>query len=139
MTASMPGRRTVLTGAAAAGGAVVLSACGPAKKRDLGAEEPLPDSGTEIGKASEVPVGGGKIYEDEKIVATQPSEGEFKAFSAVCTHQGCLVGNVKDNKIGCPCHGSIFSAEDGSVIQGPAKKALANAPVKNVDGTLTLS
>jgi nitrite reductase/ring-hydroxylating ferredoxin subunit len=77
-----------------------------------------------IGKTSDVPVGGGKIYASEKVVVTQPTEGDFKAFSAVCTHQGCLVAQIKDKDIDCTCHGSKFSIEDGSVVTGPANKPL---------------
>jgi nitrite reductase/ring-hydroxylating ferredoxin subunit len=71
-----------------------------------------------IGKASEVPVGGGKIFAGDKVV-TQPTEGDFKAFSAVCTHQGCVVAEIKGENIDCTCHGSQFSIVDGSNTRGP--------------------
>ena len=77
-----------------------------------------------IGKTSEVPVGGGKIFAADKVVVTQPSEGDFKAFSAVCTHQGCVVAEIKGQDINCTCHGSTFSTADGSVVTGPATKPL---------------
>lgn len=64
------------------------------------------------------------ILKERKVVVTQPTEGDFKAFSAICTHQGCLVGSVEDNTISCACHGSEFSAEDGSVVTGPATSPL---------------
>jgi nitrite reductase/ring-hydroxylating ferredoxin subunit len=82
-----------------------------------------------IGKTSDVPVGSGKIYASEKVVVTQPTEGDFKAFSAVCTHQGCLVAQIKDKDIDCTCHGSKFSIEDGSVVTGPANKPLEELKV----------
>ena len=69
---------------------------------------------------AKVPVGGGVILGGPRIVVTQPTEGTFKAFTAVCTHQACTVGMVKDNVISCPCHGSAYSATDGSVKNGPA-------------------
>ncbi len=72
---------------------------------------------------SDIPVGGGKIYPDQKVVITQPSAGTFKAFSAVCTHQGCVVGAVTTT-INCPCHGSMFAIADGSVVNGPATAPL---------------
>ena len=65
---------------------------------------------------------------DDKLVVTQPTEGEFKGFTAVCTHQGCTVGRVEDGEIRCPCHGSRFSAEDGSVVGGPARTRWRSAP-----------
>jgi Rieske Fe-S protein len=84
--------------------------------------------------ASDVPVDGGAVLRDEKLVVTQPSRGEFKAFSAVCTHQGCVVAEVTDGQIVCPCHGSHFSIEDGAPVSGPAKAPLAAKKVQ-VNGT----
>jgi Rieske Fe-S protein len=71
-----------------------------------------------------VPVGSGVILSDQKVVVTQPTKGDFKAFSAICTHQGCLVSNVSGGTISCPCHGSQYSVKDGSVIGGPAPAPL---------------
>lgn len=97
------------------------------------------DSGSNaLASTSDIPVGSGKIFEDEKVVITQPAEGDFKAFSAVCTHQGCLVSKIDSSAITCACHQSTFSLEDGSVLGGPAKSALpaANITVKGTDITL---
>jgi Rieske Fe-S protein len=69
-------------------------------------------------------VGGGKIFKDEKIVVTQPEQGRFKAFSAICTHQRCTVSTVSDGTINCPCHGSKFEIADGAVAHGPATQPL---------------
>ena len=82
-----------------------------------------------IGKTSEVPVGGGKIFAGEKVVVTQPTEGDFKAFSAVCTHQGCVVAEIKGEEIDCTCHGSKFSITDGAPLTGPATKPLESLKV----------
>ena|SRR3712207_1580348 len=79
--------------------------------------------------AADVPVGGGVVIKDEELVVTQPSEGTFKGFSAICTHQGCVVAGVAEGQINCDCHGSVFSAEDGSVVTGPATSALEEVPV----------
>ena len=59
-----------------------------------------------MAQVSDIPVGGGVIIDDPAVVITQPAEGEVKAFTAICTHQGCLVSEVVDNEIICPCHGS---------------------------------
>ncbi|MFB0615339.1 Rieske (2Fe-2S) protein [Streptomyces sp. AGS-58] len=88
---------------------------------------PSPSSsvgGAELTRTGDIPVGGGKVFADRKIVVTQPSKGEFKAFSAVCTHRGCTVDKVADGTIDCPCHGSRFHVADGSVAHGPATEPL---------------
>lgn len=74
-----------------------------------------------ITTTADVPVGSGVIVDD--VVVTQATAGDFKGFSAVCTHLGCTVSEVTDGKIVCPCHGSKFNL-DGTVAQGPAKKPL---------------
>ena len=78
---------------------------------------------------SKVPVGGAVILDDADYVITQPSKGEFKAFSKICTHNRCPVTEIRDKDIVCTCHGSRFSIEDGSVTNPPARKALAEAEV----------
>lgn len=120
-------RRQTLTGAAVVGvGVPLLAACGSDEET---ATEPEVATGEKLGPAAEVPVGGGVIYADQKVVVTQPAEGEFKAFSSICTHSGCPVTAVKDGTINCNCHGSKFSIEDGSVSNGPANKPLAKVEV----------
>ncbi len=85
---------------------------------------PAAPSGPSVA-ASKVPVGGGVILQDADFVVTQPSKGTFKAFSSICTHRGCPVTQITGDAIVCPCHGSEFSIEDGSVLQGPATRSLA--------------
>jgi len=79
---------------------------------------------------SKVPVGGGEVLTDQKIVVTQPKAGTFAAFTAVCTHLGCLVDSVSGGTINCPCHGSKFSITNGSVVNGPATSPLAAVSIK---------
>ena len=130
-------RRTVLqvSGVLAVGG--VLAACGggagsePADAAAGAASEAAGASGegAAIALVGDVPVGGGVVNDEVAIVVTQPSDGSIKAFTAVCPHQGCLVSEVVDNEIICPCHDSRFSAVDGAVLQGPATEGLAAASV----------
>jgi Rieske Fe-S protein len=127
-------RRTVIAGAAAVGGAAVLAACGGSDTASEAGAEPNPDDGEgaldgALVPAAEVPVGGGVIVAAQKVVVTQPTEGEFKGFSSTCTHQGCQVSSVKDDEIGCACHGSVFSAADGAVVSGPATAPLPEVAV----------
>ena len=87
-----------------------------------------------IAETSDIPQGGGAIFTDQRVVITQPSAGEFKGFSNVCTHQGCPVASVDGGTINCNCHGSRFSISDGSVEQGPATAPLPEVKIK-VEGT----
>ncbi|MFF0200098.1 Rieske (2Fe-2S) protein [Streptomyces sp. NPDC005017] len=136
-----PARRTVMAAAGAAGIAVALTACGSGDDGggDGGTETGAGTAaGTVLGKTSEIPEGGGKVFGDAKVVVTQPTAGEFKAFSSTCTHQGCQVKEIADGIIHCPCHQSEFSVTDGSVKKGPATKPLPAEQI-TVDGdTITL-
>ena len=133
--------RRTLVEACLVAGAVTLSGC---TTYDTSVEPPAPDSaktrqaGSPIAAVANVPVGGGLVVKDQKIVVTQPQEGEFKGFSAVCTHAGCVVSKVTNGTINCPCHGSRFSIEDGSVVSGPAKKPLGESSIA-VKGTQIVS
>lgn len=138
-----PSRRGALGIAGLAGigavGVVTLSACGSSGDDDASsAQVPPKIKGKVIAKKSDIPVGGGKVFEDTKVVVTQPTKGDFKAFTAVCTHKGCTVGDVQNGVIECPCHGSEFSAADGSVKQGPATTKLPEFTVKMKDDGITL-
>ncbi|MBO2450081.1 Rieske (2Fe-2S) protein [Actinomadura barringtoniae] len=121
------GRRTVLCGVGVVGVAA-LAGCAGGDDKPAGLAPSM--KGKEIAKTADVPVGGGKILADIKVVVTQPTQGTFKAFTAVCTHQGCLTGKVAGGLVQCPCHGSEFKIADGSVARGPAAKPLQEYPVQ---------
>lgn len=127
MTAPVVHRRIVFSGLGALGVAAALAGC--AGGGDDGGSTPSVDAGAELATTDEVPVGGGIILTDQKLVITQPSEGTFKAFTAVCTHQGLLVTSVEDGTIRCANHGSSYSAESGEVEGGPAPSALASVDI----------
>ncbi|GAA1376948.1 Rieske (2Fe-2S) protein [Streptomyces beijiangensis] len=135
-------RRTVVTAVGAAGiAAVTLTACGSSDKPG-GSEavKPAPagGNGDALAKTADIPQGGGKVFADQGVVVTQPSAGQFKAFSSKCTHQGCAVSKISDGTITCPCHGSQFDASDGSVKKGPATEPLAAAAIKVEGDSITL-
>ena len=161
MTASLnsvsgPARRTVVAAAGAAGLAVALTACGGSdddssgSSADSGSTGGSSDGGDTSGgdaggggnalaSTADIPEGGGKVFADRKVVVTQPTAGEFKAFSATCTHQGCAVKSVADGVINCPCHNSNFSIADGSVQSGPATKPLPAVEITVSGDSITLA
>jgi nitrite reductase/ring-hydroxylating ferredoxin subunit len=132
-------RRAVLGVVCAAGVGGMLGGC-QAYDQSGGGESANPPAAPEpsgaaaaLAKAADIPVGGGKIFAAQKVVVTQPSAGEFKAFSAVCTHAGCTVATVSGGTINCECHGSKYKIADGSVAGGPAPKPLPARAI-TVDG-----
>ncbi len=132
-----PSRRVVLASAGIGVGAVALSGCGAADEavKDVAssASSAVTDSVKDAISAATIPVGGGKVFADQKVVVTQPASGDFKAFSAVCTHQSCVVADVADGTINCACHGSKFDITTGAVKNGPATSPLPEKQV-TVDG-----
>jgi len=98
------------------------------------------DAGADaLASTSDIEVGGGAIFPDEKVVVTQPTEGEFKCFTAVCTHQGCLVSSVSDGTINCDCHGSKYAIDSGEVEEGPATFPLAEEPITVSGDSISLA
>lgn len=152
-------RRTVLLGAAVVAGTAAVAGCSSSASKASGAAAssspestalgtaigsiaPKPAAGAgakALGKTSDIAVGGGKIYAAARVVVTQPTAGDFKAFTAVCTHQGCLVATISGDQIQCPCHGSSYSIKDGSVINGPATAPLKAEPLTVAGGSFTLA
>ncbi|MBB4893001.1 Rieske Fe-S protein [Streptomyces olivoverticillatus] len=127
-------RRTVLRGAALAGAAGLgATAC----TGGTGSKGPAtPTAPVDLGAADAIPAGGAKLFREQRVVVCRSAQGEYKAFSAVCTHAGCVVDKIEDGKISCPCHGSKFDAATGKVLQGPAGAPLPSVPVKADGGKL---
>ena len=136
-------RRTVLAMGGAVAAGTVLAACGSQDasgvQASAAAVSTAPPPEGAVAAVSAVPVGGGYVNTDVAVVVTQPEAGTFNAFTAVCPHQGCLVSQVVDNEIICPCHNSRFSAIDGAVISGPAQEGLAAAKVAVEGDAITLA
>ncbi|MFI6366019.1 Rieske 2Fe-2S domain-containing protein [Nocardia sp. NPDC050630] len=138
-------RRTIVIGA---GAAAVVAACStsespsnpatststaaPTSSSSIAAEpspsaveiqagrQPVP--GTALIRTADVPIGSGVLLGD--TVVTQPSSGNYQAFSVICPHAGCAVATISGGTVNCPCHGSRFNL-DGSVATGPATQPLA--------------
>ncbi|MEV7648531.1 Rieske (2Fe-2S) protein [Arthrobacter sp. NPDC089319] len=133
-----PTRRSLLGVSAAACSACVLAACAPSTggsgqsaTGDSGQSggPPVPEAsgGTpvQVLKLAEVAVGDSASGEanGQKVLVYRPAEETVEAFSAICTHQGCTVAPA-GAEFHCPCHGSVYSAQDGTVLDGPAPKPL---------------
>jgi Rieske Fe-S protein len=140
-------RRSVLAMAAVAGATAAMSGCQtygaeapaepanpPAAAASPGTGEPAKAARPALAQLADIPVGGGKVFADQKVVVTQPTAGTVKAFSATCTHAGCTVSEVLDGTINCTCHGSKFRVADGSVAGGPAGRPLPPVAIA-VQGT----
>ncbi|WP_432078543.1 Rieske (2Fe-2S) protein [Streptomyces sp. YPW6] len=136
-------RRTVLA-AGAAGAAALATGCGSSDGGGGEDASPVPSApgdatgGAELARTKDIPVGGGTVFKERKIVVTQPTEGDFKAFSAVCTHASCLVSTVSDGTINCPCHGSRYSITDAAVEAGPAPRPLPAEQISVSDEAIRL-
>ncbi len=129
-------RRGVLAGAA---GVAAISATAALAGCGMGDDDGA--AGTTAApltvKAADVPVGSAAIL--GPVVVSQITAGNFKAFSAVCTHQQCVVAQVQDQSVICTCHGSTYSARDGSVISGPAPRPLLALTVTQSGDSLTIT
>jgi Rieske Fe-S protein len=140
-SSATPSRRRVLaTSGVVVAAAAVTAACGSSSSSaGTGTTGDSASAEPSTAAKADVPVGGGVILTGRKVVITQPTAGTFKAFSAVCTHQGCVVSSVANGSINCACHGSAFSAADGSVQNGPAKSPLAPVNVTVAGDQITVA
>jgi cytochrome b6-f complex iron-sulfur subunit len=94
------------------------------------ASSPAAQGGSPLAKLSDIKVGeavAAKGADGKPIIIARPSATTVAAFSAICTHQGCTVAPA-GKELDCPCHGSVYNATTGQVINGPAPRPLS--PVK---------
>ena len=157
-TDSAATRRGMLAGVGLVGLAGALTACGGSATSSAPAATSPPAAGTTpagttapaagassspagnaLAATSKIPVGGGEVFSGPQVVVTQPTAGEFKAFSAVCTHMGCIVNQVSNGTIDCPCHGSQYNISTGAVVAGPAPQPLPAKQIKVSGGSIFLA
>ena len=142
-------RRALVLELCGAVGAAVLTACGGQRGSDAGqaaSPVPSPPSPTAAGgtppalaATSDIPVGGGRVFPEDLVVVTQPAVGDLRAFDAICTHDGCMLTTVSGATIGCPCHGARFAITDGTVVNGPARRALTPRSISVRGGSIILN
>lgn len=153
-----PSRRSMLTAGAVGASAVALAACTQAKSADDptvngsapaagssnaatggaskaatgGSSAPAGTTGPALAKLSDIKVGSAIAAtnaDGSKIIIARPTSSTVAAFSAICTHQGCVVAPA-GQQLDCPCHGSVFNATTGAVVNGPASRPLPAVSVK---------
>jgi len=116
-SATTHGTRTSTTASETAGSST------SAGSSAAGAGQGLPPGAVKLGAASELPAGQAATYADpgdgQPDIVIRQTKGTFVAHSAVCTDAGCTVG-YQGGQLLCPCHGSVFNAQTGAVITGPA-------------------
>ena len=135
-------RNIAMATAAGVAGYIVGRTSGLTKPKTPGTEPngygPSSGGSTYLAPASAVPPhGGGLILASDHVVLVMEANGQLKAFSSTCTHQGCTVASVVNGVIQCPCHGSQFSAVNGDVIQGPATRPLPPVAISVHNGYAT--
>lgn len=130
-----PSRRTFLAAGGFATAAATLAACASEPEReDFSGGEMTPALAIEdlpVGESVQMAVGANQLLiyrEDEQVV---------HAYSAVCTHEGCIVGvgeNEPSEPFVCPCHASNYDKLSGEPVAGPAPLPLTRHDAKITDG-----
>ena len=136
-------RRSLISLTGVGAGALALAACstssgGSGSSAGTDSEAATLPAGTEVAKLSDIPVGGvaAAVVDKVPLLFAQPSAGTVVCFSAICTHQGCVV-DAAATEFDCACHGSKFAA-DGAVLAGPAVRDLD--PIKvTISGDLVVT
>lgn len=135
----MPSRRTFLAAGGMATAAVTLAACASEPEQELfsgGVATPaLALDELAVGTSVQMAVGANQvlIYRENTEVV--------HAYSAVCTHQGCIVGvgdNESSSPFVCPCHASNYDKVSGAPIAGPAPSPLTRHHASIEDGWITV-
>lgn len=129
-------RRALVRNTALAGGgtvmAMLLTGCAD--------EKPAAPQGEPFDvPVSEVPVGSGVVLPSHDVIITQPEAGKFLAFSAICTHKGCPVSEIREQGAFCGCHSSYFDIATGEAVSGPAQQPLTQLTVTQQGDSLRVT
>lgn len=96
---------------------------------------------TVVGKLEEFPIGAVKtvLVNERPVLVFRDTNGQFRAFSALCTHLQCVVRYVAErSQIECPCHGGVYSL-DGLNVAGPPPRPLEELAVNVTDDAVIVS
>jgi len=102
------------------------------QRSNLGSNDPIM-----VGAVADFAVGTGKVVSvnDKPVIVVNTTAGGIKAFSAICTHLGCVVNwNGKKNVIQSPCHEGLFNPVTGAVVGGPPPRPLPPYELTIKDG-----
>lgn len=96
---------------------------------------------TNVGKAEDFPMNSGTIVSvnDEPVIVVNTKAGGLKAFSAICTHLGCVVAwSQRKSIVHCPCHDGFFNPVTGAVVSGPPPTPLPQYELVVKDGNVLI-
>ena len=122
-------RRTALAAGIAGAGAVALAACsssgGTSTSTTAGSSSAASAAGQQVAALADIKVGEAVAarLDGQDVLVSRPTASTAVCFSAICTHMGCTV-KPDGTKLVCPCHGSVYDATTGAVLQGPAPSPL---------------
>lgn len=120
----MPSRRTFLATGGATAASLTLAACSPGLQQERFTDGVF----TKAIELAQLPSGSSLqlAVGSSQVLIYRESDDIIHAYSAVCTHQGCIVGtnNERSSPFVCPCHASQFDKVTGEAITGPAKAPL---------------
>lgn len=93
------------------------------------------------GTVADFAVNTGKIvkFGRKPVILIRTEAGDFRAFSATCTHLECIVqyrGDLKE--IWCACHNGLYDLK-GRNVSGPPPKPLTEFAVNVVDDEIVVS
>ena len=85
-------------------------------------------------------VGGAALVQagSTNVLAIRAAQDTINAFTAICTHEQCVITGFQSNAFVCPCHGSQYNTS-GAVQQGPATQRLRQFNTQFTNNVLTIT